>query len=255
MGSPEDATAVLDGCSNILVYTGAGISTESGIPDFRGPDGLWTKVDPDDFTIDRYLSSSQRRVEGWRMHAAGELWGARSQVTPNAAHHSVTELWHAGLVSGVITQNVDGLHLEAGISTDALSEIHGNVRMAVCVQCRNRQPIEQVLTRVDAGEADPCCLKCNGLLKSSTVMFGEMLPEDQIRKATAFADRADAVLVIGSTMSVYPAVDFPLSVARRGAPMVILNQGPTNHDRMAAVVVEGRAGETVPALVRSLLAR
>lgn len=189
------------------------------------------------------------------MHAAGELWGARSQVIPNPAHHAVTELWKAGLVTGVITQNVDGLHVEAGINADALSEIHGNVRLAVCVECRHQQPIEQVLTRVDAGDADPHCLECDGLLKSSTVMFGEMLPEEEIHKAALFAERADAVLVIGSTMSVYPAADFPLSVVRRGKPMVILNQGATDHDQAATALVDGRAGETVTALVGSLTPR
>ena len=118
------AIATLSPHNRILVYTGAGISTESGIPDFRGPNGLWTRVDPDAFTIDRYLSSPQRRVDGWRMHVDGALWGARSNIEPNAAHHAVTRLWSAGLTSGVITQNVDGLHIVAGIPRESISEIH-----------------------------------------------------------------------------------------------------------------------------------
>lgn len=251
--SVSRAVEILRDRRRILVYTGAGISTESGIPDFRGPNGLWTKVDPDDFTIDRYLASQQRRIDGWRMHAEGELWGARSKVRPNAAHTAVTRLWRAGLSSGVITQNVDGLHVEAGLTPDAISEIHGNVRRAVCVGCRADQPIEEVLRRVDAGDVDPRCAICGGPLKSSTVMFGEMLPEEQIAKAADFSHTADAVLVIGSTMSVYPAADFPLAVVRKGHPMVILNQGPTDHDGLAAVLVDGPASETATALVESLL--
>lgn len=249
----EHASAALRGRSNILVYTGAGISTESGIPDFRGPNGLWTKVDPEDFTIDRYLNSVERRVSGWRMHAKGELWGARSTVAPNVAHLSVTQLWNAGRSVGVITQNVDGLHLEAGLTPDALSEIHGNVRRSVCVGCGASDEIETVLQRVDAGESDPHCLECGGILKSATVMFGQMLPATAVARAAEFADDADAVLVIGSTMSVYPATGFALEPVRRGAPLVIINLGATDHDHVATVKLDMPAGEATRQLVNSLI--
>lgn len=247
------AIATLSPHRRILVYTGAGISTESGIPDFRGPNGLWTRVDPDDFTIDRYLQSPQRRVEGWRMHADGALWGARSNIEPNAAHLAVTRLWSAGLTSGVITQNVDGLHLVAGIPRESISEIHGDVRRVTCLGCASERPIETVLERVDAGEEDPPCLECGGILKPSTVMFGELLPPDEIEKADRFSVSADAVLVIGSTMSVYPAAEFPMAARRRGAPMVIVNQGRTDHDRWAHVKIDGPAGEIVPQIVDALV--
>ncbi len=246
------AIATLSPHRRILVYTGAGISTESGIPDFRGPNGLWTRVDPDDFTIDRYLQSPQRRIDGWRMHAEGALWGARSDIAPNPAHIAVTRLWSAGLTSGVITQNVDGLHLVAGISRESISEIHGDVRRVVCLGCASEQPIEDVLERVDAGELDPPCLECGGILKPSTVMFGELLPPAEIEKADRFSSAADAVLVIGSTMSVYPAAEFPMAARRRGAPMVIVNQGRTDHDRSAHVKIAGPAGEIVPKIVEAL---
>ena len=251
--SLEAAVATLAGRRRILVYTGAGISTESGIPDFRGPNGLWTKVDPEDFTIDRYVDVPQRRIEGWRMHADGALWGARSAISPNPAHDAVTRLWQAGLTAGVITQNVDGLHLMSGLPRDAVSEIHGDVRRVVCLGCAAEQPIEPVLQRVDDGETDPSCVECGGILKPSTVMFGELLPQREIVKAQRFSDEADAVLVIGSTLSVYPAADFPLSVRRRGAPMVIVNKGRTDHDGWAQVIVDGLAGEAVPELVAGLL--
>lgn len=246
------AIATLSPHRRILVYTGAGISTESGIPDFRGPNGLWTRVDPDDFTIDRYLHSKQRRVDGWRMHADGALWGARSTIAPNTAHLAVTQLWSAGLTSGVITQNVDGLHVVAGVPRDSISEIHGDVRRVVCLGCAAEQPIEDVLERVDAGETDPPCRECGGILKPSTVMFGELLPPAEIEKADRFSATADAVLVIGSTMSVYPAAEFPMAARRRGAPMVIVNQGRTDHDRWAHVKIDGPAGEIVPKIVAAL---
>lgn len=247
------AVAALSGRERILVYTGAGISTESGIPDFRGPNGLWTKVDPEDFTIARYLNVPQRRVEGWRMHAEGALWGARSDISPNPAHEAVMRLWDAGLTSGVITQNVDGLHLLSGLPRHAVSEIHGDVRRVVCLGCAAEQPIESVLERVDAGETDPACLECGGILKPSTVMFGELLPQSEITKAQRFSDEADAVLVIGSTLSVYPAAEFALSVQRRGDPMIIVNKGRTDHDGRAQVIVDELAGEAVPALVAELV--
>lgn len=248
------AIATLSAHRRILVYTGAGISTESGIPDFRGPNGLWTRVDPEDFTIDRYLASPQRRIDGWRMHVDGALWGARSNIAPNDAHLAVTRLWSAGLTSGVITQNIDGLHLVAGVPRESISEIHGDVRRVICLGCAAELPIETVLERVDAGEEDPPCLECGGILKPSTVMFGELLPPAEIEKAERFSAVADAVLVIGSTMSVYPAAEFPMAARRRGAAMVIVNQGRTDHDRSAHVKIDGPAGEIVPRIVDELIA-
>lgn len=243
---------MLAGSSRILVFTGAGISTESGIPDFRGPDGLWTKVDPDDFTIQRYVVSREVRVSGWRMHQRGELWGARSTVSPNRAHHAVADLWRAGLMTGCITQNIDGLHQAGGLPDDAVAEVHGNVRKAHCLGCGRSWSTETVLEWVDAGTEDPHCPSCDGLVKTTTVMFGELLPDDQVERAHEFSMTADAVLAIGTTLSVYPAADFALSAARRGAPLVIVNLGETDHDRRATVKVERPAGEAVPALVSIL---
>ena len=249
----DAAIDVLRSKTNILVFTGAGISTESGIPDFRGPNGLWTKVDPDDFTIDRYLASPQRRIDGWKMHATGELWGARSNIEPNEAHRAVARMWEADMISGCITQNVDGLHGVAGLPAEALSEIHGNVRMTMCVSCDDRRPIEATLARVDEGEPDPRCELCGGILKPSTVMFGELLPDRAIAAARRFSEEADSVLVVGSTLSVYPAANFAIEVARRGHPMVIINLGPTDHDGLARVRVEASAGDAMTLLTEALL--
>jgi len=249
----EAAAAALRAAGRILVFTGAGISTESGIPDFRGPDGLWTKVDPDDFKISRYVSNRDLRVRGWQMHCKGELWGARSSVRPNLAHEAIVELARHDRLSGCVTQNIDGLHQAAGLSDDQVAELHGNVRKAHCLGCDHHWPTEAILERVDSGDDDPHCEHCGGLIKTTTVMFGELLPTGELAKATEFAESADAVLAIGTTLSVYPAANIPLEVAGRGAPMIIVNMGATDHDHRATVKVEGRSGEIIPALVEKIV--
>lgn len=248
MDELDAAVDVLTRAERILAYTGAGCSTESGIPDFRGPDGLWTKVDPDDFTIQRYLASREIRVRSWRMHQEGALWGDRAAIEPNDAHRALTELWERGRLTGVVTQNVDGLHRAAGLGTDAVAELHGNVRQSHCLNCDARWPTEEVLSWVDAGIEDPSCPQCDGLVKTTTVMFGELLPPEEMDKAQTMADAADAVLVVGSTMGVYPAVLVPLSVVQRGGPMVIVNLGPTDQDSLATVKIDAPAGSTMRTL-------
>lgn len=246
------AVAVLRRAGRILAYTGAGCSTESGIPDFRGPDGLWTRVDPDDFTIQRYLSSREVRVRGWRMHQEGALWGDRAEITPNAAHHALTDLWNRGRLTGIVTQNVDGLHQASGAPDHAVAEVHGNVRKSLCLGCDARWATEEVLTWVDDGIDDPHCPHCQGIVKTTTVMFGELLPDDEMDKARTMAEDADAVLVVGSTIGVYPAALIPLSVVQRGAPMVIVNMGATEQDGLAAVKIDAPAGVTTASLAAAI---
>jgi NAD-dependent deacetylase len=246
------AIDVLARAEHILAYTGAGCSTESGIPDFRGPDGLWTRVDPDDFTIQRYLASRDVRVRSWRMHQQGALWGDRADIRPNDAHHALTELWQRGRLSGIVTQNVDGLHQASGAPDHAVAEVHGNVRKSLCMACGARWATEEVLQWVDSGMEDPTCPHCGGIVKTSTVMFGEVLPADEMEKAYAMAERSDAVLVIGSTMGVYPAAHVPLSVVSRGAPMVIVNMGATDHDPLATIKLETPAAATLRSLAAEL---
>lgn len=247
------AIAVLGEADQILVFTGAGVSTESGIPDFRGPDGLWTKVDPDDFHIDRYRSSPERRIRGWKMHAAGELWGARSKVAPNQGHLAIERLGQHGRLAGVVTQNVDGLHRRSGLDIDQVAELHGNVRECHCLGCGARWPTEEVLTWVDAGQEDPACPVCSGMVKTTTVMFGEMLPEEELNKASLFLALADAVLVAGSTVSVWPAADIVFTAARRPIPVVIVNQGATDADSLATVKLDGPTGVILPEIVDGIL--
>jgi len=250
----DGAVAVLRSAQRILVFTGAGISTESGIPDFRGPDGLWSKVDPDDFHIDRYISSSELRMRGWKMHLDGELWGARSTVQPNVGHIAVKRLADADRLAGVVTQNVDGLHLVSGLSEDQVAELHGNVRRSLCVDCGHAWDTDTVLNWVEEGELDPTCPECGGIVKTATVMFGELLPEAEMDKAMLFLAMADALLVVGSTVSVWPAANIVMSGADRALPIVIVNQGPTDADRHAAVKLDAGIGDVLPELVNGVLA-
>lgn len=250
----ESAIAVLRPAEKILVFTGAGISTESGIPDFRGPDGLWSKVDPDDFHIDRYRSSPELRMRGWKMHLDGELWGARSTVRPNTGHEAIKRLAEADRLAGVVTQNVDGLHLVSGLDDDQVAELHGNVRKSLCVDCEQVWDTETVLAWVEAGELDPACPDCGGMVKTATVMFGEILPQEEMEKAMAFLAVADAIIVVGSTVSVSPASDIVMYGGYLSLPIVIINQGPTEADEQAAVKIDAAIGEVLPGLVEGVLA-
>jgi NAD-dependent deacetylase len=244
----EDAIDVLTGRDEVLVFTGAGISTESGIPDFRGPDGVWTKVDPDEFTLQRYLEREETRIASWRRRADAPFLDA----VPNRAHHALVELWGGGHMVGCVTQNIDGLHQRAGLPSASVVELHGNVRHTVCMDCGRRYPTVEVLERVDAGEADPRCEACGGILKVGAIFFGEMMPTDELARAHDMAERADSVLVIGSTLSVFPAAGIPLVVVEAGHPMVIVNQGETEFDGLAEVKVDMAAGDAVPPIVAGL---
>lgn len=229
----------------ILVFTGAGISTESGIPDFRGPNGLWTKVDPEDFTIGRYLESEEVRIRSW----ANRFSTRSGPFEPNDAHHAVARLWESGRMIGCITQNVDGLHQAGGLPDDAIAELHGNGRTVACVDNGHAADRTDVEERWRKGEPDPRCTVCGSILKVGVVFFGELLPEAAIARADGFTAQADAVVAIGSTLAVYPAAFYPLEVASRAEPFVIVNRGETEMDGVATVRIEGDAGTVVPELV------
>lgn len=242
------AARLLAAASRILVFTGAGASTESGIPDFRGPDGIWTKVDPDEFTIHRYLASSETRRRSWAMWSRSPLRTAR----PNPSHAAVALLARTGRLEGCVTQNIDGLHQRAGLAGELCVEMHGNVREAACLSCGSRWPSGEVFGWVESGVEDPHCPHCGGILKLTVVSFGEMLPMAAMQRARLMADNADAVLAVGTTLSVWPAAEIPLSAARRGVPFVIVNLGPTEFDRAAHLKIEHPAGEIMSRLVDML---
>ncbi len=243
------ATAALQGKQRMLAFTGAGISTESGIPDFRGPDGVWTKVDPSEFTYDKFVNQASTRIKSWERAREHR----RLDAKPNPGHHALVKLWKAGHLIGCVTQNVDGLHQKAGLPDEAVIELHGNAHSTTCLNCRRSWPTPDVIARVEAGEADPGCTECGGILKIDVISFGQMMPEPEVEKAYQLARECDVVLAIGSTLSVFPAAFVPLAALENGALFVIINEGETDQDHLAHIKLEGKAGQLLPQLVESHL--
>ncbi len=245
------ASDLLANARRILAFTGAGVSTESGIPDFRGPDGVWTKIDPSEFTYDKYVTNRETRRRSWEMRFGSNALDAK----PNPAHQALADLWHGGLLIGCVTQNIDGLHQAAGLPPSAVVEVHGNAHRTRCLDCDDSMPTEALRERVAGGDQDPHCEHCGGILKVTVISFGEMMPQLEMARALDWAGTADAVIAIGSTLSVYPAAHVPLEAAQRGVPYLIVNRGETDHDRVADLKLEGAAGTLLPQLVGALLAR
>lgn len=245
----DQAAAALEGRTRILVFTGAGISTESGIPDFRGPNGVWKTVDPKNFTLRHYVTNAEFRRARWHRWF-GE---ATPDHQPNAAHRAVADLWATGRMVGCVTQNIDGLHIAAGLPQDALAEVHGNPRAIECLDRGHRHEVDAIRLRWLDGDLDPHC-ECGSILKSTVVLFGEQLPAAATDRAGEFSRAADAAIAVGSTISVFPAAEYLLAVADRRHPLIILNVGPTDADSLATVRLEGKAGELLPRLVAALAA-
>jgi NAD-dependent deacetylase len=231
----------------ILVFTGAGISTESGIPDFRGPNGVWKTTDPQRYSIESYVSDREVRVERWQARLEGRF----SNAEPNAAHREVTRLQGAGLAPVVVTQNIDGLHQKAG--TVNVIELHGTSSEAMCLDCNRRMPIDVALDRVREGDEDPHCELCGGLLKTATISFGQAMVAADMERAIEEARLCDVCLAVGSTLSVWPAASVPVEAIRHGGRLVIVNQGSTDLDGMAALILSGQAGAVMTELVAALL--
>jgi NAD-dependent protein deacetylase/lipoamidase len=231
----------------IVILTGAGISTESGIPDFRGPQGVWTKNPAAEktATLQHYVSDPEVRRLAWRNRLRSEIWAAR----PNDGHRAIAELEHKANVHTLVTQNIDGLHLAAGSSPEKVIEIHGTVHAAKCLECGWRGPMHETLQRVEAGEEDPACLVCGGMLKSATISFGENLVPEDLDRAHRAAQRADVFLALGTSLGVYPAAGLPEVALAAGARLVIGNAEPTPFDALAAAVSPAPLGELLPALV------
>ena len=247
---------LLADAERVVAFTGAGISTESGIPDFRSPGGVWTRYDPADFTFGRYVESAEVRARSWQMRreflAGGHL--------PNAGHSALARLERAGRSTGVITQNIDGLHQDAG--STRVVEVHGTAREVMCIGhdprhgtpagCGFRAPVPWALDLVDAGDPDPLCPHCGGLVKSSTVSFEQVLFPHVVADALALASDTDLMIAVGSSLSVYPAADLPLVAVRNGARLVIVNDEPTPYDDLADLVVRDRAARALADAVDSL---
>ncbi|MBC9713303.1 NAD-dependent deacetylase [Streptomyces sp. TRM66268-LWL] len=234
----------------VALLTGAGVSTDSGIPDYRGPNGLWRR-DPEAeklVTYDYYVRDPEIRRRAWQMR----LNGSARHAEPNAAHRAVAGLEQRGIPVRVLTQNVDGLHQRAGLSERKVLELHGTAREVVCIECHDRGPMEDALARVEAGEEDPACRSCGGVLKSATVMFGERLDPMVIGEAMSIAKACQVFFAVGSSLQVQPAASLAGIAAEHGARLVIVNADPTPYDAMAAEVVREPIGTVLPELLGQL---
>jgi NAD-dependent deacetylase len=245
----HEAAGLLAAARRIVVFSGAGISTESGIPDFRSPGGLWTRYDPRQLGFRRYLADPDTRRLAWRLRRELHHLDAR----PNPAHLACVRLAEAGRLAGVVTQNIDGLHHDAGLPSELVCEVHGTGRQFVCLACGDRGPMAAAVARVEAGEDDPACLACGGILKAATVSFGQGIPPEVWARAEAMTAACDAFVAVGSSLVVQPAAGLPGRARRLGASLVIVNREPTPLDGLADVVLHGEAGTLLPALVEAAL--
>jgi NAD-dependent deacetylase len=235
---------------SIVFLTGAGVSTESGIPDFRSPGGLWTRYDPRKLTFDLFCTREDTRRDYWKL--ATESYPVLRDAEPNAAHRAIVDVERAGKLSCLVTQNIDGLHARAGTSPERLIEIHGSSLAASCIECGAPHDRAELHERIVRGEIEvPYCDHCGGPVKPSTISFGQAMPERETARAFAAAEACDLFVVVGSSLVVYPAAGLPDAAVRAGAPLVIVNNEETPKDSEAAALLRGSAGESMSLLVRA----
>lgn len=233
--------------NKIVVFTGAGFSTESGVPDFRSPGGVWDKFDPGELNYQNFLRSEEIRGKYWQMHKM--MWETIREARPNRGHYAVTELYNMGKLDCIVTQNTDGLHQKAGVPDELVIEVHGTMQWAYCLDCQKRYPRGDVHDKMLAGEKVPRCDDCSGILKPATIAFGQMMPPEETREAENRSASCDLFLAAGSSLVVYPAAQMPVTAKRGGARLVILNLTPTPHDHHADVVISEKTGETLSRIV------
>jgi NAD-dependent deacetylase len=248
----SDVAGWLRAASQVSVLSGAGISTESGIPDFRGPQGVWTRNPAAQamFTLDNYLADPAVRELAWRNRLAHPAWEAR----PNAGHRALVALERSGRLRAIVTQNIDGLHQRAGNDPARVIEIHGTLFDVDCLSCGRSTSMRDNLDRVEAGEADPVCLVCGGIQKAATISFGQALKVDVLRAAQRAAQQCDLLLAVGTTLQVQPAAGLAEVAVAAGARLVIVNRDPTPYDDLASALLREPIGETLPRLVAPLAA-
>lgn len=237
--------------NSVIFFTGAGISTESGIPDFRSPGGIWERFDPRLFTYQNFLSSEENRKMQWRLFK--EIYEVFTRAEPNPAHRAGAELERKGKLYSIITQNIDGLHQKSGNSPEKVIELHGTAEKVECLGCRGLFRKEHIWERMQKeGVSDFRCFYCGGILKPATVLFGEPMPPKAMERAYESVSRCDLCFSIGSSLVVYPAAYFPVMAKQRGAKLVIINKEPTPADHLADAVIHDLAGKTMEELLRAL---
>lgn len=244
----QDAAELLQEARKIVALTGAGISTESGIPDFRSPGSPWLEQSP--VSYQDFLRSADARKRYWETRRGFSPQVRQAQ--PNAAHYALAELEQRQVLSGIITQNFDGLHQDAGHSSDRVLELHGTSREAACTLCGTRSSMEDLQSRIDSGEIDPQCSLCGGYLKSATILFGQRIPADVLEKAKELTEACDLFLVVGSSLRVSPAANLPRHAVKKEIPLIIVNLVPTPLDGYADVVLQEKAGLVLPQLIEML---
>lgn len=232
---------LLERAHRAVVFTGAGISTESGIPDFRSPGGFWTRHAPIDF--ETFLTSEEARRETWRRRFS--MQETLSAARPNRGHAAVAELVRAGVVSAVVTQNIDGLHQQSGVPEEQVIELHGNTTYAACLECGTRYALADMRAAFERDGTAPRCARCRGFIKTATISFGQPMPQEAMRRAERVTRECDLFLAIGSSLVVYPAAGFPRFAKQNGATLVIVNRNPTDLDRLADLVLNRPIGETL----------
>ena len=229
----------------IVGFTGAGISTESGIPDFRSPNGVWANNRIVEYQ--EFISSRAGRIEAWRQKALS--WPEMRDARPNAGHDAFVELERQGRLLAMITQNIDGLHQRAGHQPENVIELHGTMVEAICLTCSERIPMDETLRRIEAGEAAPECLTCGGLLKPATISFGQAMPEREMERAMQACYDCDVFIAVGSSLVVHPAASLPALAKENGATLIIINRTPTPLDEIADLVVNEEIGKALPRLI------
>ncbi|HEY3112654.1 MAG TPA: NAD-dependent deacylase [Gemmatimonadaceae bacterium] len=246
----RDVRRWIEQSSRVVALTGAGISTESGIPDFRGPQGVWTKNPKAEqlSNIHYYMADPEVRKLAWQSRVEHPAWSA----APNAGHRALVELERRGQLHALVTQNIDGLHQRAGNSADRVIEVHGTVHDVLCMRCGWRGPMQHALDRVRAGEDDPACLECGGILKSATISFGQALVPDVIDRAFQAAAEADLFMAIGTSLQVYPVAGLVPVAKRAGARVVIVNAEPTPLDDLADALIASPIGDVLPLICGGL---
>src|SRR5262245_28977721 len=235
MAKVDDLERMIEEAESIVAFTGAGISTESGIPDFRSPGGIWTRYKPIEFGD--FLVSAEARRESWRRRFA--VHETLQKATPNAGHRALARLVTQGKMTAIITQNIDGLHQASGVPDDRVIELHGNTTYAACLDCCRRHELFAL------GERLPVCTSCGGHIKTATISFGQAMPEAEMERARAATLAADLFVVLGSSLVVYPAAGFPITAKRNGARLVIVNRDPTDQDELADLVINAEIGSVI----------
>src|SRR3990170_8396240 len=246
----QEVAQLILSSKKIVVFSGAGLSTESGIPDFRSPGGVWDRYNPEDFNFQNFVASEASREKYWKM--ATEMYGPMKKAQPNLAHLAIAELEKLGKLDCVITQNIDGLHFKAGNSEEKVLQLHGTAIFVSCLSCKKRYDRDEIQERIRKGQRAPRCDDCGGLLKPATISFGQSMPEKETQEAYHRSSLCDLFIVIGSSLVVQPAASMPLVAKRNGAKLVIINRDPTPFDDMADLVIHGQAGPTMAIILEHI---